>query len=480
MTRVALVLDHPTRDLAGIVHTAFELCTRGLTCHIVPLNAMEREVLALAPDIVVLNYFRSGQETSIRKLVNARIRLSVLDTEGAVWRSPDEYTELLWQDPKLRAALRRLCAWGEGMAEYVVERGILAEHQVTVTGCPRFDYYNRDWQPVVIDHSATDGRRARRILINTNFTLSNPRFVPVDQNVRAFQAESGWSDDRTAEFVALEHAAIEGMIQLACNLGHDYPDLEVVVRPHPFENVERYARALSNVPNVRVDGTGAVQQQILWADVVIQRSCSTAIEAVLAGTPTFSPKWIPAPAEIDMAESVSDPCGTYEILRRNLDAILGGTYSAPRTQQDAIAKVTRKWFGDMDGRAHVRVADAIQRELPVSREVDEQQCLRFLFGVGSPDCGTRVRLTNALRYHLRLPPDFRFATMRATPPSWGARVDKRFDAAEVRRLVDRLHGVRSAIGRPTVKVSIGSARQRGDYLRPIPGLSVTMVPEGMV
>ncbi|MGZ8378124.1 MAG: surface carbohydrate biosynthesis protein, partial [Gemmatirosa sp.] len=56
--RIALVVDHPQRDLGGIVLTALALCARGATCHLVPANIAPREIWALAPDLVVLNYFR--------------------------------------------------------------------------------------------------------------------------------------------------------------------------------------------------------------------------------------------------------------------------------------------------------------------------------------------------------------------------------------------------------------------------------------
>ena len=99
--RVALVVDHPQRDLAGLVLTAFELCRHGATCYLVPLNLQEREVWALAPDFVLLNYARLPNERFAHRLTEARIGFGVLDTEGGVWPDEAAYLSLLWRDRSL-------------------------------------------------------------------------------------------------------------------------------------------------------------------------------------------------------------------------------------------------------------------------------------------------------------------------------------------------------------------------------------------
>src|SRR5262245_61391564 len=92
---IALIVDHPQRDLAGLVLTAFDLCQRGAICHLVPLNLQRTEIWALAPDFVLLNYLRRSNEQFARQLVKSRIRFGLLDTEGGVWATADEYLELL-------------------------------------------------------------------------------------------------------------------------------------------------------------------------------------------------------------------------------------------------------------------------------------------------------------------------------------------------------------------------------------------------
>jgi surface carbohydrate biosynthesis protein len=99
--RIALIVDHPQRDLAGIVLTAVDLCQRGATCHLVSLNLKEREIWALAPDFVLLNFFRRNNESFARRLRSAGVGYGLLDTEGAVWADVGAYAENLWHDDDL-------------------------------------------------------------------------------------------------------------------------------------------------------------------------------------------------------------------------------------------------------------------------------------------------------------------------------------------------------------------------------------------
>src|SRR5919109_2119886 len=248
--RIALVVDHPRRDLAGIVLTAFELCQQGLICHLVPLNLQHREIWSLAPDLVVLNYLRRSNEEFGRQLVQAGIAVAALDTEGGVWPDVGTYAELLWQDQELRRQVRLACMWGPHLAEALVDRGILSWSQIAVTGCPRFDLYHSRWQ------GATGGmgvERASRILINTNFSVSNPRFSSPEQNARQLQTRLGWSRERWKQYVDAERCAIEMVIALASDLHRDYPGVQIVLRPHPFEDVDRYRVPLQRAGRIRID-----------------------------------------------------------------------------------------------------------------------------------------------------------------------------------------------------------------------------------
>ena len=469
---VALIVDHPQRDLAGVVLTAFHLCQQDVDCHLVPHNLEEREIFALAPDFVLLNFFRPVNQALARRLVQAGIRVGVLDTEGGVWPNEAAYAELLWQDAELRRHLRCVCLWGPRLANYLVTQGLLSADQVAVTGCPRFDFYHGDWRSVL---SNAEDHGASRILINTNFSVSNPRFATVVQNVRQAREEFGLPAERVAAAIDDEREAIVAMIDLAQQLARDYPAAEIVFRPHPFEDTDLYRRRLSGAKRIVVDNGGPVQPEIGRAAVVIQRSCSTAVEAGLAGVPTLSPQWVPAPTLNPMAELVSVPCASYGDLRTRVDAILGGAYDTPEEIRDAIACVTSDWFCRPDGLAHRRVGAAVLSALASGRTVDGARCERELYGLDRAAKPGPARLGRSLRYRLGLPSDWSFRRMRRVPPR--NKPGKSFGVVDVRVLADRIQQAPAARGTRRLMVNVADADSR--YRRRLLGQSITLTCEGV-
>ncbi len=472
--RIALVVDHPRRDLAGIVLTAHELCQRGAICHLVPLNLQDQELWALAPDFVLLNFLRRGNDALARRLLDAGIGLGLLDTEGGVWSEPDAYIELLWNDVPLLHRVRAACLWGPRMADELIGRGLLKASRVSVTGCPRFDLYHPDWQSVL---RRADANGRKRILINTNFSLSNPKFASVEQNIRQFREEFDWSEARVNEYVDAEQRGIAGMIELAATLTRDCPDVEVILRPHPFEDAEHYRSALAGEPRVIVDNQGPVQPEIFAAAAVIQRSCSTAIEAGLCGVPALSPQWIAAPAVIPMAERVSLACDSYADMRCAIEAILEQRYRPPTPVVQAIEEVIRDWFCRVDGAAHRRVCDTVMAEALESTGADPDKCSRFLYGLDLPEDRGMGGIARRVRRVLRRSPDWSFRRLGPTPPSWWEASDKAFSTAEVAALAERIGAAKAAAGAAVGAVTVGRALERGDYRSPYGGYAVTMAPE---
>ena len=468
---MAIIVDHPERDLAGVVLTAFELCQRGVICYLVPHNLQDREIFALAPDLVLLNYLRRSNDEFARRMMAAGIRFGLTDSEGGVWPDLESYEDLLWTDDSLLEHLRCICMWGPRLAEFLIRKGRFRTEQVFVTGCARFDFYEDPWRRVLSNGAPSHPREWGRILINTNYYVSNSRYADVQTN-QAQLRHYGWSEERVAQIVADEARAIDETIPLARRLAESFPRARVILRPHPFERPERYATALSDRDNIDVDPEGPVQAQLFRASVVVQRSCTTAIEAGLAGVPTVSPQWIPAPMLMPMAEAVSVPAATYTDLESLVGSVLDGTYQPPIGVVAAIEGVVAEWFFRRDGRSHERVCDAVTRELEAFSRIDERLCTRFAYGIERGMGWRLVDVGRRIRLWAGLPALWSFRWMRRIEARNTA--SKHFGPVEVRALASRIQNVRVERGDHVLPVQVARARDRGDYLAGYDGLSVTM------
>jgi surface carbohydrate biosynthesis protein len=457
---VALVVDNPQRDLAGLTLVATELARRGVLCYLVPATMRARELWALAPDFVLLYHFRRGFTRLIRQLVDARIGVGALDNEGGVWPEISDYTGSLVDDRMLRADARFMCAWGPRIADALVEEEFFAREQMVVTGAPRFDFYHPMWAPVAAPSDAAlgDGRGERRILVNTNYSEGNPRFssveVAIEHMVTVFNMPRAEAERVADIHMRAAHASIEMVQKLAA----DFPDARIVLRPHPFEGTEIYARAIEGIANAELNLEGPVQSQIHRAAAVIQRTSTTAIETAMAGVPALAPLWIPTTAPMPVVESVSVPCESYKELRETVASILAGRYAVPDEVRCNAERVLADWFFRIDGLAHRRVAETILANLEGGRRVDEALCALFLHGLDDATHSPADRVARKVRYRFGLTPEWSFRHFRAVEPLDWAATDQFFDAGAVRDIAGRVLEAAPANGSGAGRLVVEQAR----------------------
>ena len=424
---VALVVDNPQRDLAGLALVARALCERGVTVYLVPATLRARELFALAPDLVVLFHFRRGFEALVGALAAARVRLVVLDTEGGVWPDPQVYLDLQIREPTLRGSVRAYCAWGGALAGALVAGGVYAARQVRVTGSPRFDVYA----------GGPDRGAARAaagpptVLLNANYTEANPRFTSVETALDQLRRQWGWGADFLAALVDAQRTMLAATIETARALAADCPDATIVLRPHPFESPAPYHAALDGTRGVVVDSGGTIHARIRAAAATIQRTSTTAVESALAGTPALQPVWWPTAMPMPVVDAVSERCADYGELLGHVRAALDGRYAPSPALAERRPAALHEWFHVVDGQAHRRVAEVVLAELPEGREVDDRACRRWLHGVGEPH-PWRKRAPRLLRQQLGLPPEFSFRRLRTPQPDAWLASDQRFTPADVR------------------------------------------------
>jgi surface carbohydrate biosynthesis protein len=469
--RIALLVDHPQRDLPGLVLTALELIRRGAVCHLVPYNLAHLEVWSLGPDFVLLNFLRQVNSEFAERMRHAGIPFGVLDTEGAVFSYIDQYAQLLDRVGNIARAASCYCMWGPALPDYLLTRNLLSADQVTVTGCPRFDFYSAPWRAAFEEPAPAEKQGPPRILINTAYATINSRFTTEAHNVEVM-LRIGVPEQEIRDLLQSEREGIVRMRELVRHLALDFPEATVVLRPHPFEDPSYYSSVLGNLPNIEMNVSGPVQPQIFRAAAVIQRSCSTGIEAVIAGVPTLSPQWVTPYQLVPIAEAVSVPSANYEEMRAQLEAILSGSYRTPTPMEQATRSVIQDYFYRIDGDSHRRVAETLLK-LVGGRPPKYGVLRRNVYQLDTPQPRTGW-MTSYLRYVLHLSPDWSFRTLKVVPQSLWTSTDKYFGVSQVTSLVDRILPIFRANAANVPPIGVARALDRGDFSFGYIGHSVTL------
>jgi surface carbohydrate biosynthesis protein len=383
--RVALLVDHPQRDLPGLTRIARELALRGAEAFLVPFNLQRQELAALAPDFVLSNYLRKNNQASVREYLADGIGIGVSPTEGGVFATlPDEvwsstittargtpvdprwrfYALTMADDAEARRGVRCYCAWSAGFKEYAAEAGWYAAEQTAVCGVPRLDFYAPQWRAAALARAPyVAAYRQPLVLINGGFPLVNPRFQTPEQEGRQMVERFGFHPDFVRKMCADAQRALSETVELASLLAQRFPDVTFVYRPHPFEDPELYARLLEPRENLRLETRGTVDEWLVRASALIHWRSSTAIEAGLLDVPAFQAAWLCDDPPRPMVDSVSHGMQSPDALAEALGAALRGELPTSEKLAADRARIASEVYGPCDGRACERVADAVMRSL---------------------------------------------------------------------------------------------------------------------
>lgn len=176
-----------------------------------------------------------------------------------------------------------LLLWSEWQKIYL-EKKYQLNCKVLVVGHFRFDLYKQESYRKFHNQKYD-------YLINTSFSYSNhlqgnkfifggtnPSFNFKSEDTK-YEYFNRYIDQRYNQSI-LEKLAI----QIALN----NPKNLIKFRPHPSENVEYYRVLFKQLPNIFVDNSSSINDDLKQASKVVQIGCTTSIEAFLMNKPVFT------------------------------------------------------------------------------------------------------------------------------------------------------------------------------------------------
>ncbi len=418
---IGLIVDNPRRDLAGMVLLGAELARRGHRTTLIPMNLRDREISAVDPDLVLLNYLRTANQDMAQRLVAAGYQLGLLDTEGGVgiigaWGElHDHYGHLMAKDRSLRDRLEFLCAWGPAVGDKVITEDWYRADQVTVTGPPRFDWYHPSLRAGALVANPIEVPDDGFVLVVGSFPAANPGIRSLEEETEMRMVNTGYSRDKIEAVIAGDRAAMEATIALTRTIAADHPRTTFVYRPHPFERLATYHDRFADLPNVEVRCEGSAEAWVLRANaVIVPNDCTVGAEAAIADVPVIVTGWIVPENTVDLIAAAGHLASSVDDASTVLGDVLEGS-SADEDRRAEIRTVLAEWFHLIDGRAHERVADVITDRARPSRR-NERQRRRLHYETHHEHVPLATQVQDRLRMTLGLPSRFSLRRL-GTPES---------------------------------------------------------------
>lgn len=274
--KVCIVVDHPDRDLDGILYLINILKQDNFTYFLVPFYNF-REIYLIKPHVVILNHSRWIYSNLIKILHSLGITILVQDTEGGMVTTHliKEYISYNDLENNLKY-IKAYLIWSKKikieLTKYLKNAN---PSKLIVHGNPRFNLMKE-----------LRSNLGKNLLINLNFATINPKFNSVQKEkdaLKSLKKTEKWIE----EYSKQQYLMQKEFMKLIKFLSKSFKNLNIHIRPHPYENDQYYKKKLSEHKNITVSHNKNLKEDINNSFLIIQNNCGTAVDANLLGRPVI-------------------------------------------------------------------------------------------------------------------------------------------------------------------------------------------------
>ncbi|MBI2255508.1 MAG: hypothetical protein HYU58_12870 [Proteobacteria bacterium] len=291
-----------------------------------------------------------------RNLDDLGYALAACDEEALVYYSDPIYWETRLSERSLRL-VRHLMAWGPDNVRLWSAWPGKMQVPVTATGNARMDLLRTEFRG--LHRKAAEeirGAFGDFILLNSNFGSVN-----FYDRAKKTKLERYIEKHNATTFQAHRQSLFHAFLSIVPEIAHAFPDVTIIVRPHPAEDHRAWTAASAALPNVQVIYSGSVLPWLAGAAAVLHNGCTTAVEAFLLGTPAIAYRPIVSSDwDIALPNQLSHEASSVEGLISLLRDRLSGRLDDEAVQQRGnrlLANVLAPRTGRL---ASERILDAIE------------------------------------------------------------------------------------------------------------------------
>ena len=349
---IYILVEITSRELDGKLLIAVLAAARG---HQVILSDLEGIVKGTEKGILAPGIFHTKSLTPTDyKLKNHQFfidkgfKVTSLDEEAGVDLSGyEEFSKTRFSAKSIELA-SAVFAWGDDDVDTLKKKYSKYASKIHKTGSPRVDL----WKSTFSNYWNTPKRTPKKpfLLVSSNMGAANG-YLEIHKSYELARNFGYYDRDpslfresfvRKAEATLKTGAFIEAIKYLANNNNNDY---DIVLRPHPIENIEAWKIYLDGIPNVHVIREGSISPWVKNAFAVMHNGCTTALEATVSGKPLVT--YIPFETSFDNhpPNNLGHRAKSPEELSNILKSIFIDTKSEGQNKnRNEISKIINKKF----------------------------------------------------------------------------------------------------------------------------------------
>ncbi len=314
---VYLPIEFSSRELEGKLLLAAHLLASGASVVIGQQWNILHNLERLPKGLVLFKSLNSIHRTAMHRARTLGFGVATLEEETLALTS--EKAIAIFYDDSLSQLVDLHFCHGD-LELRVAERFLGVNPKIKVSGNPRLDLLKPPYRQIY-DHSVNRirGEHGNFILVNTNFGWHNSALGSVEKVIAVYE-KAGALDRSDPQSVQLlkdqlvcEQSNIAAALDFIRIARAALPNINIVVRPHPNENLNTWLRMYSSDPAVRIVREGSHVPWTLASCVLVHTSCTTGFEAAVARHPAISlvPKqsWV---TDAFVSNSINVVCNSAE------------------------------------------------------------------------------------------------------------------------------------------------------------------------
>mgnify|MGYP001177293371 CR=1 FL=1 len=227
-----------------------------------------------------------------KKLIDKKFLITSNDEEAGLQLVDLKFEEFLLgrSSKKTIQQSSAIFCWGDDDLKTFKKFYPKNKSKIIKTGSPRVDL----WKSTFFNYWGAPNKKPKKpyLLVSSNMGTSNginstSDVIKIFKDLGYLQRNSKLFNEYF-ELIAEDSIKTSDFVEAIKHLANENKEYDIVLRPHPIEDIEAWRLYLGNIPNVHVIREGSITAWVNNAFAVMHNGCTTALEASVIGKPVIT------------------------------------------------------------------------------------------------------------------------------------------------------------------------------------------------
>ena len=222
-----------------------------------------------------------------QSIIDNGSKITSIDEESSIDRfGYEEFSKLRYSKETIDQS-SAVFTWGDEDFEMLKKQYSDNSEKIFKTGSPRIDL----WRPSISEYWNAPKSIPKKPFLLVSSNLASI-FDSISLKERISMMKDGGYFDRSPGFLKKKFLRLSGDFNKAIifteaikHLSKYNNGYDIVVRPHPIEDIEIWKILLDGIPNVHIIREGAISSWVKKSFAVMHHACTTAIECTISNKP---------------------------------------------------------------------------------------------------------------------------------------------------------------------------------------------------